>query len=102
MATETLTAPVETVTVIGPSEALRLGRLTRPRHVTARIFDGDDGACALGAMLAGVGLPPHHMDRWLERHGLTWQPIASRFDFAEYTGRDGDAVVLAYLAKRGL
>ena len=45
-------APVEVVTPIKPSEALRLGRLIRPEKCTGSWTRGDNAACALGAMEA--------------------------------------------------
>lgn len=57
--TTTLTTPIptETVTPLRPSEALRLGRLTRPLEIKGNLYDGKHGACALGAMREGFGLP---------------------------------------------
>jgi hypothetical protein len=51
---ETVTAPIETVTPLKPSEALRLGRLVYPKQCKG-VEVGSDGvsACATGAMLAG-------------------------------------------------
>lgn len=51
---ETTPAPIETVTPIRPSEAIRLGCLT-----TAQAFSdygNGDAACAVGAMNIGFGL----------------------------------------------
>lgn len=56
--TETLTrerVTPETVSPLKPSEALRLGRLIRPRRTANEFFEGTTGACALGSMLAGAG-----------------------------------------------
>jgi hypothetical protein len=95
-------APVETVTPIKPSEALRLGRLIRPEHVTASMFDGERGACALGAMIIGWDIRPNQLDARLASFGVSWCDIAYPFDEAEAAGTDGDAVVLASLEGRGL
>lgn len=102
-------APVETVTPIGPAEALRLGRLSRPRRVACEMFDGKDGACALGAMAIGWG---HDGRPWtneyrfvfdrLATYGLTTGGVCFPFDLAETKGENGDEVVLAKLAERGL
>lgn len=66
MTTETMptTAPVETVTPIRPSEAIRLGCLIAPVQTTGSFFDGKGGACALGAMVLGLGYdgPRLYMD----------------------------------------
>lgn len=67
---DTRPAPVEVVTPIKlPSEAIRLGCLLRPRQITGHRFDGEDGACASGAMFVGGGLGTEpvaylHWDRW--------------------------------------
>lgn len=61
MTAETMAPAVapEVTTPIKPSEALRLGRLTRPVRLTNGQFQsGMDGACALGAIHAGLGLDP--------------------------------------------
>lgn len=57
-------APVETVTPIKPSEAIRLGILLAPTPITGCFFDGRGGACALGAMALGFGYdgPQKHTD----------------------------------------
>jgi hypothetical protein len=56
---ETRPAPVETVTPIKPSEALRLGRLLYPVEIQSEVFGDNPGeACAIGAMLAGYGYGP--------------------------------------------
>ena len=47
--------PVETVTPIKPSEAIRLGCLLAPVQAFTRAFEGDDLACAVGAMALGLG-----------------------------------------------
>ena len=102
-------APVETVTPIKPSEALRLGRLQRPRHCIGFLQRGEDGACALGAMHYGWGMKPDDdetlSDDFVHRFGglpIHTDDIASLFDGTEIDGRDGDAAVLAYLEERGL
>ena len=58
-----VTAPLETVTPIKPSEAIRLGCLTTT-PTTGSFFDGHGGACALGAMAIGFGYdgPRNHVD----------------------------------------
>lgn len=48
-------APVETVTPIKPSEAIRLGCLLRPLQAFGTIADTRGGVCALGAMMFGFG-----------------------------------------------
>jgi hypothetical protein len=55
ISTEPVAAPIETVTPLRPSEALRLGRLTRPRRAIGDFLVGNDGACALGAIATGAG-----------------------------------------------
>lgn len=57
MTAETMAPAVapEVTTPIKPSEALRLGRLTRPNYTEARLWSGETGACALGAILEGIG-----------------------------------------------
>ena len=103
-------APVEVVTPVKPSEALRLGRLVYPEHITGLFTDGERAACALGAMCAGWGIPlTHHIGggNWPGvdarfGDGSTSMAVATRFDEAERLGLDGDAVVLAYLEGLGL
>lgn len=104
-------APVEVVTPIKPSEALRLGRLVRPLHVNAFWFDGEASACALGAMHVGwggdvneYGLPEPATVARLMALGIADPDdiLGNIFDDAERFGADGDAAVLAYLAERGL
>ena len=104
-------APVEVVTEIGPREALRLGRLVYPRHGRGELVS-DDGACAIGAMLAGWGVDPRrHNDDYgvpyklLRQHGIAQHRVSrlwAMYDSAERRGRDGDAAVLAYLEGLGL
>jgi hypothetical protein len=105
VSTETLTAPIETVTPIGPREALRLGRLIYPEKCTLEFTYGERAACAIGAMLAGWGEPVHNGD-WSEanrRLGKTLAlGVAIAFDDAEGIGKDGDAAALAKLAEYGL
>jgi hypothetical protein len=120
MTTETLAPAVapETVSPIKPSEALRLGRLTRPLRSARLLFAGTDAACALGAMALGWGLddpgdvgdPVDDTDLWpllsdgpvqsLDAGTRTF--ITATFDSAEWCGRNGDAAVLEYLESRGL
>ena len=112
-------APVEVVTPIKPSEALRLGRLRFPVRVDGYWFDPDNkaAACALGAMHAGwFGNPTWDFDTWdfdiydnetmrrLNDLGIAEpeEEIGCRFDNAEWDSEDGDAAVLAYLEERGL
>jgi hypothetical protein len=96
-------APVETVTPIKPSEALRLGRLLRPVKCTGSWTHGDNAACALGAMDIGWGFGPNGTCDYLTLLGIDWySDIAMLFDPTEREGRDGDAAVLAYLESRGL
>jgi hypothetical protein len=97
------TAPLEEVTPIRPSEALRLGRLVRPEKCTGSWTRGDNAACALGAMEAGWDIGPNDTCDRLTALGVDWySDIAMLFDPAEREGRDGDAAVLAYLESRGL
>lgn len=70
MTTETMPAiretPIETVTPIRPSEAIRLGCLTTaPRTGTmlSRDASGAFSACALGAMAVGYGFRPGRDDQ---------------------------------------
>lgn len=49
------------------AEALRRGRLIRPRLVRDMFFSGDDGACTLGAI--AIGLDPY--DITLTQAGFT-------------------------------
>lgn len=49
------TRPLEPTTPIKPSEALRLGRLVRPRRAKGALFRGKYAACAVGAMALGYG-----------------------------------------------
>lgn len=65
MAIDTIAAPVsipmappsEPITVIKPSEAIRLGRLKFPRFVAMHWFDSTNTAsCTAGAMAAGYGV----------------------------------------------
>jgi hypothetical protein len=62
MTTETQTAPVETVTPIKPSEAIRLGCLVSPIQEFDNYYGMDEDfrrdttrSCALGAMRLGYG-----------------------------------------------
>ena len=99
-----VTAPLETVTPIKPSEALRLGRLEYPEH-TPHTYRFASGACAVGAMAAGWGLGISAAEDHLEDiadDGNFPAEIEDIFDTAENDGRDGDAAVLAYLESRGL
>jgi|SRR6185369_17671706 len=48
-------APIETVTPIKPSEAIRLGRLARPLRPRPGLMFGPQAACAIGAMAVGLG-----------------------------------------------
>lgn len=50
------TVPTEVTTPIKFSQALRLGRLTHPRPLRGMFYDGADGACALGAIILGLGV----------------------------------------------
>jgi hypothetical protein len=101
-------APIETVTPIGPREALRLGRLIRPKRVSCLMFLGEDAACALGAMALGWGFDDnewaayHFLGERLATFGLTIGGVCFPFDAAEVQGRNGDDAVLANLAERGL
>lgn len=121
-------SPVETVTPIKPSEALRLGRLIRPVQGETHCFSGSTAACAVGAMALGYGWNdpgtvdeedyPASQDKPVyafvaEHSGLSLADAAhpggtplyavwSRNDDAISAGRDPDAAVLAYLAERGL
>ena len=75
----TRTVSPETVTPIKPSEAVRLGCLLAPRQITGTRFDGDDGACATGAMFLGGGLgrqpiTPAHWVRWPALMGRARHP----------------------------
>lgn len=77
MTTTTLAPAVapEVTTPIKPSEALRLGRLTRPVRLTDGGFQlGDDAACALGAIHAGYGLDYHDND-----DRMAWGRVLDRF-----------------------
>jgi len=65
--TAPVTAPIETVTPIKPSEALRLGRLVRPLRIEGRLFRGTNGACALGAIAVGFGWPDAGLNERLSR-----------------------------------
>lgn len=100
-----VTAPLETVTPIKPSEALRLGRLEYPEHIAGVYLAGNKAACAIGAIAAGWGLRIAAAERMLEdlaKNGRFASELAVIFDGAENDGRDGDAAVLAYLESRGL
>jgi hypothetical protein len=55
IATEPISAPVEVVTPIKPSEAIRLGCLLAPRQAFGRYGDGIEEACATKAMHLGYG-----------------------------------------------
>jgi hypothetical protein len=104
MTTETLTAPVETVTPIKPSEALRLGRVLMPREVAGDYFDGLDGACAIGAMAVGWGfefgfLAVERLDEVSEIDTLS-EAVIDINDHAPAGHRD-DAVI-AFLVEHGL
>lgn len=112
--------PLEPVTPILPSEALRLGRLTRPRKVNCNTFYESVGACALGAMAIGYGMPdPGDVGRnsSLELDHAAYGVVAEAAfggnithpDFARVwrlndstSDADGDAAVLAYLRERSL
>lgn len=48
-------APIEVVTPIKPSEAIRLGCLTKPVQTFGTTFDRTTGACVVGAMVVGFG-----------------------------------------------
>lgn len=103
--------PVETTTPIKPSEALRLGRLTRPVHAHFAYLKGSDAACAVGAIHIGFGgndstsgstfgIPNDLWDtvtRFPE-----WGTVSEMYEAAEDRGKDGDAVVLAWLEEKGL
>jgi hypothetical protein len=53
---ETAPAPIETVTPMKQSEALRLGCLIAPNQLTDAFFDQrHESACAYGAMALGFG-----------------------------------------------
>jgi hypothetical protein len=56
-------APSEPTTPIRPSEAIRLGMLVRPVAGRVEMFQGDDIACALGAMAIGFGFAPNRENR---------------------------------------
>ncbi len=82
--------PAETTTPMKPSTALRLGRLIRPRRTLGTGWDGEDGACAVGAISAGYGfddaygalslLVPHSamtifhndIDEWSDDQIVAW------------------------------
>ena len=103
--TQTPAAPVETVTPIKPSEALRLGRLVRPVQSYLWLED-DNGACACGAIATGWGFGDWSgREEVLERlhalgvdayGGVVRAYLAGRYD----ADSDGDAAVLAYLESR--
>lgn len=83
MTTETLTrpAPVETVTPLRPSEAMRLGCLTT-RQGTMVLASGDRYACALGAMLIGYGFDRDrlHAENALDDVLPEGHPLLERFE----------------------
>lgn len=64
--TAPVAAPVETVTPIKPSEAMRLGRVLYPIRITGSLGGyvdtpgvyGPFGVCALGAAAVGLGWDP--------------------------------------------
>ena len=62
MTTDTITAPapIETVTPIKPSEAIRLGCLTTRQ--TFKAYGSGEEACAMGAMVVGLGCVPNQDD----------------------------------------
>lgn len=73
---ETRPAPVEVVSPIKPSEAIRLGCLIAPVQCEGDWSRADNEACAAGAMNLGWGLPVADdgwindndtPDRWVDR-----------------------------------
>jgi hypothetical protein len=92
---------VEEVYPIKPSEALRLGRLTRPRHIVRMYMSGNDGACAIGAIAQGWAMGPITAHQVLNSAYNIPINISKMYDDAEMGGQDGDAVVLRYLEERG-
>jgi hypothetical protein len=105
-------APVEPTTPIKPSEALRLGRLIRPKHAPCSLFEDDDAACAVGAMVVGWGFSGddtvagyQFAREKLGSFGLGWVSLSLEYDTLAWLGKDGpagDQAVLDYLAERGL
>ena len=108
-------APVETVTPIKPSEALRLGRLIRPVEAEGYLFQDGIEACAVGAMALGYGYdgPTDNYRECGERGEAAYALVEARTgisaariftinDAAIEEGQSGDAAVLAYLESRGL
>lgn len=76
---QTKPAPIETVTPIRPSEAIRLGCLTTAR-ITGRLVD-DDGqsACAVGAMLIGWNGSLRDNDAAMDAmDGTAWDQVDQR------------------------
>lgn len=59
MTTKLAPAPVETVTPIKPSEAIRLGCLIAPVQLVDDIYADEElhAACVYGAMALGMGMP---------------------------------------------
>lgn len=122
--------PAEPTTRIKPSEALRLGRLEYPVRDPDTFTTGPGRACALGAMMAGWGVPltledddgdwyPNWdglYDKLREfdlpdvetiidhgtRHGNFAGQIARTFDVTEHHHHDGDKAVLKLLTVYGL
>lgn len=102
-----VSAPVEEVTPIKPSEALRLGRLVRPYESPGVLFADGIAACAIGAMAVGYGWheanprSDSEVYEFVREHsGVVPWLIADAFDDAP----DGlrDAAVLLLLESRGL
>ena len=61
----------EPVTRIRPSEAIKLGRLTRPIKTPYHMFEGGDGACTFGALTIGI-LGPEYSDTITVEQHQTW------------------------------
>lgn len=108
---ESPATPVETVTDIKPSEALRLGRLVRPKRRAASWFWGKHAACALGAIHIGWGGDPddkeslHATSERLRAMLGDESPdfaIGGTFDYAQQRRQNGDEAVLKFLEEKGL
>lgn len=54
----------ERVSPVKPSEALRLGRLLYPVRIEGHFRDEHGGACALGAIAAGMNLEAVYATHW--------------------------------------
>jgi hypothetical protein len=55
---QTRPAPVETVTPLKPSEALRLAELSGVRQAFGSLYDQRGGLCAWGALMSVGGVTP--------------------------------------------